>query len=162
MTSRLPHQLRRRGVTMSDATVAIAVATVVSAAISAGAAYLTQRSSSRSHEVVAQTETRGDIERDAFQRAQAFYTDVIERQDAENEEQAAQIRELKSRVATLEDSADRCQQELAHVRRIGKRMARGVLELRKALSTLDIATPADPGLDEVVLEMLGDPPPRRS
>lgn len=147
---------------MSDTTVAIALATVISTIVSAGAAFLTQRTSARSNEAVAQTETRGDIERDAFQRAQAFYTDVIERQDAEIEAQAGEIRDLKARIETVESAAQVCTLELANVRRTGKRMARGVMALRTALNALDIAVPADPGLDEAVLEMLGDPPTRSS
>lgn len=145
-----------------DTNLAATLASVISALIAAAAAYLTHRSSAQAAVQVATTETRGDIEIGAAQRARDFYTEVIDRQDAEIEEQAKEIRELKARVKTLEDSADRCQEELAHVRRTAKRMARGVMSLRTALNTLDIAVPPDPGLDEAVLEVLGDPPPRRS
>lgn len=141
---------------MSDASIAIAIATVVSAGVSAGAAYLTNRQSTKSNVEVAQTETRGDIELNAFNSAKGFYTDVIDRQDEEIKALEEKVSALTARCEAAEAAASSCQAELGHYKRTAKRLARGVYEHRRALKAMDIATPSDPELDDAVLELLGD------
>lgn len=141
---------------MSDTSVAIAIATIVSTAISAGAAYLTQRSSTRSTAEVAQIETRGDIEKNAFDKAERFLSTTIERQDREIDELTSNLASANNRVNACTAQLQELQSQVGHYRRVGRRLARGVYELRRSLAAQGVQTPADQELDDAVLEFLGN------
>lgn len=141
---------------MTDTTLAIALATVVSTAISAGAAYITQRSSARSTAEVAQIETRGDIEKNAFDKAEKFLSTTIDRQDAEIDELTRHVANANATAQACRTQMQELQSQVGHYRRVGRRLARGVYELRRSLAAQGVTTPADRELDDAVLEFLGD------
>lgn len=141
---------------MSDTSVAIAIATIVSTAISAAAAYLTQRSSRKSTAEVAEIETRGDIEKNAFDKAERWLSSTIDRQDAEIAELTENLAAANGRWNTCSTRLQDLENQVGHYRRVGRRLARGVYELRRSLAAQGVRTPADQELDDAVLEFLGD------
>lgn len=135
---------------MSD----VAIATLVSTLVASLVGWLTQRSSSKSSEVIASTTTRGEIEKDAFQRAETFYKNALDRQDKEIQEQAAEIASLKERVTTLEAKEAALESEVAYYRRAGKRMARALFEIRRAIAGGHVPLALDPAAVEDSLNFL--------
>lgn len=87
---------------MGDTATSTAIATVIATIITAGAALVTQRSAARAAVRNQETSSRTDIEREAFARAQGFYTDTIDRQQREIVALETDVDRLKSRVAELE------------------------------------------------------------
>lgn len=81
-----------------DAGLATAVATVIVAIVAAGSAYASQRAASRASTLNTQTSSRVEMEREAYDRARAFDTETIKRQDAEIEELRAEILELRGEL----------------------------------------------------------------
>lgn len=75
---------------------------VVSSAIAGGVAMATHFSSQRAKRM----ESREDIRSEAFDQAKSFYTDVIERQEAQLADMRRQIADALTRVKAAEDSAD--------------------------------------------------------
>jgi hypothetical protein len=139
-----------------DPTLPIAIATSVSAAISGVVAYLTNRSSTRSTAEVAQIETRGDIEKNAFDKAEKFLSTTIDRQNAELLEMGTKVTEANARAEACTQRVNDLEIRVGHYRRVGRRLARGVYELRRSLAAQGVQTPVDQELDDAVLEFLGD------
>lgn len=128
------------------------LAMVISGVVAGSVSYLTTRSSNLAKIKVTETTTRGDIEREAFERAESYYTNVIQRQDAEASKRDSKITEQAAEIRRLNDRVDGLERKVEHYRRAGQRLARGVHELRQAAGV----TLNDPKLDEVVLDMLSD------
>lgn len=72
-----------------------ALATILAALIAGIVGYATNRSSARAQTVIAATSSRADVEKEAFDRAAAYYTGVIDRQNAEAAEDRAEIAGLR-------------------------------------------------------------------
>lgn len=139
---------------MSDAVI-IAIASVISGLIGTVAAVLTSRSASKASTEVARTQTRGQVEEEAFARAKEFYTDTIDRQARELHDAEKEISELRGRVGSCEVQVGNLRNEVTHHRRVAQRLARAVYELQQSLGA---KAPRDPAIDEVVVEILGDDP----
>jgi chromosome segregation ATPase len=86
-------------------------AAIIAAAISAVAGVLTQRSAANAASKTAESSSRSDIEKEAFERAKDFYTDTIDRQDrqiteleqdlaSEKHERKTETTQLRSELAT--------------------------------------------------------------
>lgn len=101
---------------MRDTAVTIALLGIVSAAISAGVAYLTQRTSAKATTTAAAIASRTDIEREAFERAKSFYTDVIDRQQAEITELEADVKDLKGALLDVQVDLRACRDECRSAR----------------------------------------------
>lgn len=74
---------------------ATAIASIVVAFIAAASAYASQRAASRASTMNANTTSRVDMEREAYERARSFDTETIRRQDVEIEELRKEIAHLK-------------------------------------------------------------------
>lgn len=73
------------------------IASVLVALIAALAAYASQRAAAKA----STTNSRTDMEREAYERARKFDTDTIERQDAEIAELRAEIQQLRAEIDQL-------------------------------------------------------------
>lgn len=89
-------------VMLSDGQQATAIATVVSSAIAGGVMLVTQQSSAKRAAQSVQLTSRTDIEKEAFERAKAYYTDVIDRQQAEIRDLEGEITGCKGRLQRIE------------------------------------------------------------
>ena len=87
---------------MGDPTVIAGILGVVSIGISGLAGWATHKSAMRASERNTTVTSRTDIEREAFARAQGFYTDTIDRQQKEIADLEDDVRTLKGKVAHLE------------------------------------------------------------
>lgn len=94
-----------------------AIATVLAAIISAGIAWLTNRAARRAEARNAANLSRTDIEKGAFERAQEFYTDTIERQDREIRDCHAEGQALKRQVTALTRRVGELEDDLATAQR---------------------------------------------
>lgn len=74
-----------------DAGLATAIASILVAAVAAFGAWASQRAAARASQLNTMTTSRVDMEREAYDRARAFDTETIRRQDLEIEELRAQI-----------------------------------------------------------------------
>lgn len=113
---------------MRDTAVTIALLGIVSAVISAGVAYLTQRTSAKATTTAAAIASRTDIEREAFERARSFYTDVIDRQQAEISDLEDDVRDLKGALLDVQVDLRACRDECRSARR-DLDAARGLLPI---------------------------------
>lgn len=120
-----------------------AIATIIASVVAGGVGLATKRSGDQANIRVSEITTRGEIEEAAFERAKAYYTDVIDRQAKTLNEQAEKITRLESRV-------NKCEQKVDYYRRTAQRLARGVDQLRRASGR----PLEDAQLDEAVLDML--------
>ena len=73
-----------------------ALATIIVAAIAGVSALASQRAAARASTMNTQTTSRVDMEREAYERARAFDTETIARQDREIAELRAEILSLKA------------------------------------------------------------------
>lgn len=87
---------------MGDTALATAVATVIATAITGLAGWATQKSAANAAAKNAAIASRTEVEKEAFERAKEFYTEVIDRQGNEIHELEADIGRLKKRVGELE------------------------------------------------------------
>lgn len=92
---------------MNDSVQITAIATVIAAVIAALAAIATQRSAAAAAVRNQSVSSRTDIEKEAFERAKGFYTDTIDRQDANIHELEDDVTSLKGRVRALEEELAR-------------------------------------------------------
>jgi len=74
------------------------VASVTVAAIAAGGAWASQRAAARASVRNAATTSRTDLEKEAFERARAYYSGALERQDVEIARQDAELREVRAEL----------------------------------------------------------------
>jgi hypothetical protein len=74
-----------------DAGMATAIGSVIVALVAAFGAWASQRAAARASQLNTMTTSRVDMEREAYDRARAFDTETIRRQDTEIEELRAQI-----------------------------------------------------------------------
>jgi peptidoglycan hydrolase CwlO-like protein len=81
------------------------IGAVVSALISGAFGYAIKRSSDRAVRGI----SRDEIEAEAFQRAQSYYTGVIDRQDGEIEELRGEVRQVRGDL----DTEQRARRQLA-------------------------------------------------
>lgn len=96
-----------------DAAAATAIATVIAAAIAGLVGWATSRTAARAQVQAAQVTTRTDIEKEAFERARAYYGDALDRQDAEIRRQDAEISELHQEVDQLKHQVRGLEHDLA-------------------------------------------------
>ena len=96
---------------MSTTVIATSIATVVAAVVAGGFGYLVQRTAAKASVKNATIASRGDIERDAFERAKAFYTDVIDRQQAEIQDLESDVRDLKGALLDVQTDLRACRDE---------------------------------------------------
>jgi FtsZ-binding cell division protein ZapB len=84
---------------------AASIITIAVAVIAAGSAYASQRAAARASVMNTSTTSRVDMEKEAYERARAFDTETIARQDAEIEELRADNRDLHEKVAVARAEA---------------------------------------------------------
>lgn len=142
-----------------DNGVTLALAGVLSGSISGTVMYLTKRSGDQATVKVAETTTRGQVEEEAFKRAEAYYLTANEDRDRRLHDQADEIVKLKARVEFLEDRvehaeavADQAQEASRRDKQMARRMAKGLYDLRRG----GVQAHPDPALDEAVIELLAD------
>lgn len=119
---------------MRDVATTTAIATVLSALITGLIGYVIQRTSARASTANTLISSRTDIEREAFERAKSFYTDVIDRQQQEITELESDVASLKAAQKLLEVDLRACRDEC--------RMARQ--ELAEARGRLPIFPKEEP------------------
>lgn len=109
---------------MGGTATSTAIASVIAVIITGMVTLATQRAAAKASIRNQDTQSRTELERDAFERAKAFYTGVIDRQDQEirdchDENQALQARvnELRSRVDALERELGTAQKALRLIHR---------------------------------------------
>lgn len=136
-----------------------AVATIISAGISGAAVILTKKSGDQATVKVAETTTRGQVEEEAFKRAETYYLTANEDRDRRLHDQAEEIVQLKARVQHLEERvehaeevADQAQAAARGYQRTARRMAKALYDLRRG----GIQAHPDPALDEAVVELLAE------
>lgn len=122
------------GATLSDP-ITIALLGLLSGFVSAGVAYLTQRTSAQASTKAATIASRTDIEREAFERAKAFYTDVIDRQQAEIQGLESDVKDLRGALLDVQVDLRACRDECRSTR----------AELAKAQGRLPVIFPHDEG-----------------
>lgn len=89
---------------------------VLVAILAAGAAYASQRSAAKASVMNTQTVTAVDREKEAYERARAFDTETIRRQDEELAELREDNRKLHDRVTVAEAEAREARRESQEVR----------------------------------------------
>lgn len=82
------------------------IATITVAVIAALSAYASQRSAAKASTTNTSLTSRTDMEKDAYERARAFDTETIRRQDLELEETRKQNEELREEVRELKDQIE--------------------------------------------------------
>lgn len=92
------------------------VVSISVAALSAAAALASQRSAAKASVMNTQTVTAVDREKEAYERARAFDTETIRRQDEELEELRADNRTLHDRVTAAESEAKEARAEAAEAK----------------------------------------------
>ena len=120
------------------------IAGVVAALISGAVGLLTARSSNRSAERIVNaqaeaaerakvTESRAEIEEQAFSKAKEYYTDRIDRQDEELGSVHQEVNDLREKLRDALRQLEECQrqnreqgQKIEELRGLGKRLARAV------------------------------------
>lgn len=102
---------------MGEQAIMTAIATVIAAAISAVAVIATQRSAAAAAVRNQSVSSRTDIEKEAFERAKGYYTDVADRQAAEISGLETEVSHLRGRVSALEEELARSKSELDIARR---------------------------------------------
>lgn len=122
---------------VSEAAESTAIATIAAAGIGALAAWATSRSAARAAVESQSLASKTDIEKEAYKRAQSFYTDVIDRQERENRDLRAEVVALDGRVDTLEDQIDAERRERERVEKALRE------ELDVAKKALRLAYPDD-------------------
>lgn len=75
---------------------AIQVASIIVAGIAASAAYASQRAAAKASTVNTSTNSRVEMEKEAYDRARKYDTDTIERQDREIEELRTQVAQVRT------------------------------------------------------------------
>lgn len=89
------------------------VVSIAVAVLAAGAAYASQRSAAKASVLNTQTVTAVDREKEAYERARAFDTETIRRQDEELQELRDDNRTLHERITTAEAAAYEARAEAA-------------------------------------------------
>ena len=84
-----------------DGSTVTALASIVVAGIAASSAYASQRSAARATTVNTDKTTRSDMEKEAYERARAFDTETIRRQDTEIGELRQENEDLRSEMDLL-------------------------------------------------------------
>ena len=104
---------------------------LIAATITVAGSWLVARASAKSSQRSAATAVAGQIESSriqaeegAFERAKAFYEGVIDRQDAELDEQQTEIRDLKGGMAALNKRLTDQDGRLADCRKTCRALAR--------------------------------------
>lgn len=92
------------------------VVSIAVAFLAAGAAYASQRSAAKASVMNTQTVTAVDREKEAYERARAFDTETIRRQDEELQELRDDNRKLHDRVSTAEAEAKEARAEAAEAK----------------------------------------------
>jgi hypothetical protein len=80
----------------------INVGSIIVAVIAAAAAYASQRAAARASTLNTTATSRVEMEKDAYNRARAFDTETIRRQDEEISELRVLVRRLRARLARYE------------------------------------------------------------
>lgn len=127
---------------------------LISTIIASGVGYLTARTSGKTQLKVAETTTRGQVEEEAFERANNINIALIDRQEAKIAALEERVEHLEERVEHAELEAAQAQQRADRSRQQARRLAKALYDLRHGGAQ---ATP-DPDLDEAVIELLGDEP----
>lgn len=81
---------------------AASIVTIIVACVAAASAYASQRAAAKASMLNTTTTSRVDMEREAYERARAFDTETITRQDREIVELRATETELRKEVKRLE------------------------------------------------------------
>lgn len=121
------------------------IATIVVAAIAALSAWASQRAASRASTVNALTSSRVDMEKEAYDRARAYDTETIKRQDEE-------IADLRSENNTLKLKCEACEREIASTKAAH---AQELSFLRQRIARLEAGFQSN--LEEMLRERLDEP-----
>jgi FtsZ-binding cell division protein ZapB len=98
-----------------DAGIITAIASILVAAVAALSAYASQRSAAKTSTTNLEVASRNDAAKDAYERARAFDTETISRQDAELEELRAENADLKTKHRTCDTERDDLRRQLRAV-----------------------------------------------
>lgn len=98
----------------------VIVSGIVAAIISSLAGYLIQRTSAKASTTNASIASRTDIEREAFERAKGYYTDTIDRQQAEITELEADVSGLKAALKSFQSDLAACRQACRALAKAGR------------------------------------------
>lgn len=108
----------------------IQIASIIVAAISALGAWASQRSASKALTKNANSASRVEMEKEAYDRARKFDTDTIERQDAE-------IAELRGEVSQVREENKQLRKDNDSLRSQTERLSRENDELHYRLAVLE-------------------------
>lgn len=115
------------------------VVSILVAILAAAAAYASQRSAAKASVINTQTVSAVDREKEAYERARAFDTETILRQDKE-------IEELRARVLVAEAEAKAARVEAAAAKKESEEVRIENLKLRDALNEFLRNRPNNPHL----------------
>lgn len=109
------------------------VITLVVAIVAAGSAYASQRAASRASTMNVNTTSRVDMEKEAYERARAFDTETIVRQDKEIEELRVDNRNLHEKVAVARAEAREARNDARQAQALNERLRERILLLEREL-----------------------------
>ncbi len=105
---------------LSENATSTAIASVIAAAVAGFAAWATQRTAAAAAVRNQSVASRTDIELAAFERAKTYYTDTIDRQDAEIHGLEDDVSGLKTEVAGLQQGR---REDRAEIERLADELA---------------------------------------
>lgn len=120
-----------------------AIASIIVSLIAALAGYASQRAAAKASTKNAATTSRADLEKEAYERARAFDTETIERQDKELAELRQHVRELNADVKRVVTENEQLHDENRTVLEDNARLRAEVRILRIRFTRIERKYPTD-------------------
>lgn len=135
--------------------VQIAGITAIASTVAVGASILTARSASSANAQVANTTSRTDIEKGAFERAEAYYQGVIEDQDRREQHRLGELREARAAAEEANHRAARCEQAAQHLEEELAKYRMTARRLVRLIAATDLGE-QHPDVHEAILSFIAD------
>lgn len=120
-----------------------AIASVIVSLIAALAGFASQRSAAKAQTRTAATSSRAELEKEAYERARAFDTETIKRQDDELSELRQHVKDLNSDVKRMASENETLHRENVTVLEDNHRLRAEVRSLRLRFTRIERKYPTD-------------------